>query len=268
MLPAVIAILMFILTMLFFVALLRLTARRRRIKEDASNDKKKPSKENTGKASVPSGPWGVPKGSYCYPGINDTMGYEFVRVVPVDESIRPKGILTEVPAEHEDDDLQVRVSTVGENAASISENTGNVIDAVPGQEEQERELNEGIPSGYPGGPAEETIDIEAADYGLLSAAWQSREHDKPDYDEELNRILDENPDFISDEEPTDDELSVAEQISDLDNNYLQLREALSQSLDSDPSQETGRILERLQELDRANSKGLATVTTDDLPQID
>lgn len=257
-----IATVMFIITMLFFVAFLRLAARRRHNRPKGSPGAQE-AEEKPENEPEKVGRWGVPKGSYCYPGINDTMGYEFVKVVPVDEDIRPKGVITKAPAETDDED-GMHVSTVGENVAPRQEETGNVIHAVPDQAEQEEDP---AAKRFDDG-SDSTLDIDAADWGQLNAAWQSREHDEPAYDEEINRILDENPDFISDEEPTDEDLEIERQINALDSNYAMMRQALTQSLDSDPSQETSKILERLSELDRANTEGMPSVTTDDLPDID
>ena len=77
-----IAIILFLMTAFALYASLRLARRSRRI--DAVSNKQsgeeKPN-EDVQQVKKRKEKWGVEKDAYCYPSINDVMGYEFVKVV-------------------------------------------------------------------------------------------------------------------------------------------------------------------------------------------
>ena len=161
---------------------------------------------------------GYRRSDYCYPKINDIMGYDFVKVVEVPENLRPKKDQTEPKEEKKDRPRWDDASSTGMRHVE-DEGTDNapqaVIQAVPAEARQEDIQNlddqetakryDDYVATHGGNAAaendeeEEMNDISEEDYAALQNGaavldWPMNENDDPamydDYIEENPGIID------------------------------------------------------------------------------
>lgn len=101
------------------------TVRGRRGKASRGGDKNNSAKEENGGKKLP---WGVPKDAYCYPAINDVMGYEFIHVVKVGDELkednRTEKEKTEDIIKHQ---IMPGMTAVGVTAVNTEESEGEEI---------------------------------------------------------------------------------------------------------------------------------------------
>lgn len=86
-----IAAVLFIATLLASYVIWYIIRGRRLRERDAARMQAETGRKNPKSGKKPKaakGKWGVKKDSYCYPEMNDVMGYEFISVVQVDEELR------------------------------------------------------------------------------------------------------------------------------------------------------------------------------------
>lgn len=150
---------------------------------DASRDQtKKKSKKNR---------WGVDKDAYCYPHINDDLDFELIRVVQLAEEERPKeekekggwassqGVGTSEMTVHNAG--QARTEAEEEIPNTPDETMGGTMEHVPGNENDEPEINE-----------EESTIIDATPHELemveqTMSTWMNRDYDNDD--EDIDHII-------------------------------------------------------------------------------
>ena len=94
-----VAIILFLMTVFAMYAILRLARRSRRApKTTPSHTGEKEPEQQQQPEKKKKEKWGVEKDAYCYPSINDVMGYEFVKVIKTGETAQT---IEDQPAETE-----------------------------------------------------------------------------------------------------------------------------------------------------------------------
>lgn len=197
---AVIAIVLFIFTSLVMYMIWRVLTRKRR-KEKPSQ----PGKTETEPAKK--GKWGVDKDSYCYPTINDVMGFEFVRVIKVPDELTQKEQSAGSPLDWGTSRGSIGMTTT--STRSSSQETGD-DEPFPETNYMPGSVNKPNPVRTEGGAAEfdddDNILHDITQEDLLEAQttqeWP-RNNDNFNDDQEFISIIDQNQDII--EPPTDDE---------------------------------------------------------------
>ena len=153
------------------------------------------------------GRWGVGRDSYCYPKINDAMGYEFIKIVHVDPGLLET---TEPKKEQE-----VKEGT------TVKGNTRTTVRTISPDEDPEEAIRKMEEAAYGGGadggnpvfrnelPNSSTFGEEEGGNRkdeTVSGGWRNRDTDDefPGYtDEELNVIYANDPDLAG--PPSDDD---------------------------------------------------------------
>lgn len=238
----------------------------------------------------PSGTAGTKKGTYCYPSINDVMGYEFVRVVDVPEDILG------IPKAKEEQDAQKAAKSRGIGARTVSvttvssgEDTERAIREIEGEEEGNR-IAKGRGDGGPsqkedaaatteGEGEQEDIStfIPAEDIEDLNDAtvWNFGQWSNRDYDDDLPSdaefadMIDSEPEII--EEPTDTEAQerIARDRESL-RRYEEFRQRLYERNATVPDDTGASILEELADMGGAGEEedgAGAEIDEDDVPEI-
>jgi Cobalamin biosynthesis protein CobT (nicotinate-mononucleotide:5, 6-dimethylbenzimidazole phosphoribosyltransferase) len=154
------------------------------------------------------GRWGVGRDSYCYPKINDAMGYEFIKIVHVDP-----GLLETAEPKKEQ---EVKEGT------TVKGNTRTTVRTISPDEDPEEAIRKMEEAAYGGGadggnpvfrnelPNSSTFGEEEGGGNkkdeTVNGGWRNRDTDDefPGYtDEELNVIYANDPDLAG--PPTDDD---------------------------------------------------------------
>lgn len=171
--------------------------KRRRQKAAADGAAAKPRKK---------GRWGVPEGSYCYPAINDVMGFEFVKVVASPDFSKPAAPAGETETSWANS-TGIGTSTVSQSNVS---NVSAVADDDTGNHENDQDSEADNTSETQSGTNEtqnqdsnldESIEDSAANFDLINKLgnWnelpQQFDDDFPS-EEESKAIGDANPGCI------------------------------------------------------------------------
>lgn len=194
---------------------------------------------------IPQGKKKYNKKDYCYPTINDVMGYEFVDVVTIPDDLRPNtdkpvswhestgiGMQTEKDDENE---VKVRVETASTNGPDDSDfdNDINEPEREPMKPLKTTTVEQGrmdeepaTDSGNEGSDNEEDYEdelspdeYEALQNGAADVSWPVRD-DNNIYD----TLLDENPNLIEQEKDNDEEAEkIASEIKEIEY-YRQLND--------------------------------------------
>lgn len=175
------------------------TVRGRHVKE--KRRRQKAAAEQTAAGPRKKGKWGVEKGAYCYPAINDVMGFEFVKVVDSPDFSKP------APSEEDStENTWAKSSGIGTNTVTQSvvsavpndDHTGNENDQYDSDDDktdvrQEKQDDTEI---------DESIEDKQEDFDVLNKTgdWSAvpiEDYDFPS-DEETLAIADKNPGCIDD----------------------------------------------------------------------
>lgn len=168
---------------------LRLKIKERKKIRDGQKDKPetKPDHKTGGKP----GDWGYDKDAYCYPSINDVMGYEFVKVVRIGEVKPFEPIVVKDTPETAKPNGMTTVSVAAEPENKIEEQyepdypddeiyeTGDEETLTESQKEEIRNYE---------WPYEPDNDIEMSE--TLGKDWSENENSYEKNDEEINKMLD------------------------------------------------------------------------------
>ena len=171
--------------------------KRRRQKAAADSAAAKPRKK---------GRWGVPEGSYCYPAINDVMGFEFVKVVASPDFSKPAAPAGETETSWANS-TGIGTSTVSQsNVSNVSavadDDTGNHENDQDSEADNTSETQSGTNETQNQDPnLDESIEDSAANFDLINKLgnWnelpQQFDDDFPS-EEESKAIGDANPECI------------------------------------------------------------------------
>ena len=270
----ILAILLFLLTTLILYAVWYIV-RGRSIKERAAKDgdrRKEESQEGKGKDYAEK----ISKDSYCYPTINEMMGYEFVSVINVpDELVDDIKEDTLAPSDWEQSHGVGLTAVPGLEGPKAQEND----DPYPENDEESRRITWGSPSGAEKpiqteedkGYETSVADIDISDEELnyltgVNQEWAHREYDDTSIDDVIfNNVLDNNPEMIERSEPTEEDLRTS-----MEREQIRLmREAEEKLADIDNGMdEAAGILDGLDE-PSIDDEGIENIPEeDDIPEID
>lgn len=194
-------------------------------KEEAASETNKPSP----------GKWGVEKDAYCYPRINDVMGFEFVKVVKVPSELTGTGSDKEqgLPSWEKSQPIN------GFNTVSAKETRENQMEDEPYPEK------ENPMPGKTSQPEEETeqIDgdvttIEGFDQNekMIASNFGEWPHENIGIpDEDMNIILDNNADMIEPPPRDESEIQTAREID-------QFKKAFQEAEVKDFTEQVGKLL--------------------------
>lgn len=262
----VIAFVLFLLTFSLGYVLLRARRSAAARRRQAAPEEKKKDADAAGEKEKPrpAGRWGVSKDSYCYPKINDMMDYEFVKVVQVDEKLRPvfkkKEELPPLPGPGEETAEtpagRPRFSAI--SSEQQSDESGNVIEEVPDEGKTVPAVAD--PDGED--EYESSIDAETArdleNLGDSFNPWQSKDYDSSYYDQIIEQNLNDFPETIDEpDEVSEEARNMARENENFRELYSDLMKLRSETIDSDAGSD---ILEQLE--------NMGPESDDDIPEID
>lgn len=279
------AIILFLLTSLCGYAtwyILSKGGRKKEKKEKEKPDNPKPDSE-------------IKKDSYCYPKINETMGFEFVKVVSVPEELR--GIVKEDnKSENTSQPSWENSKAIGSVTTISSEEEDNSSEEPYPEEISNRtfplhEDNEPEPPGrslVPEGEEEESeydnqeewnedsLNVETLDAvtGMSTYPWPMSDESEEDGSipmESIHDMIDQNPDIIDQNETADEEIlkdalraqmvdekmAIINQMSSLNN---------TERLD-DEARDLMKDLNRNEEEPERNNQSHQSITENDLPDL-
>lgn len=226
------SVLLFLLTtLLLYVFWYIVYGRKNRRRKE--QQKEAGTKEQQGeKPSKSKNKWGVDKDAYCYPKINDVMGFEFVRVIKIDddknetpttdEPQRPswedsQGIggltavsTTETKQEQEEDEPYPETEKPQKAKPRKKDNSK--------QEEQQQDVDEGDITQVEGVTEEQLFFVNS--FG----PWPNHDTDNLPSDEELNQLLDQNQKMIESPEMSLDQKTTANEIEALRRSFNETEE--------------------------------------------
>ena len=233
--------------------------------------------ENKGTQENPSGR--IPKDSYCYPAINDIMGYEFISVVNV-----PQELLTDTKAAKPQEDWGSSES-IGLKAVSRDDGTSAVNEDEPwdwGEEEgsspirnihkePSAENNEHETVELSGDVAQEDIEMLDKMAKMPGADWGHRDYDTDDADpdETINVLINNNSELIDDPgDATEDDIRTAREAQAL----LQMKMLEDRGIELDQQGSLGAdILAQLDEdedyTEDDDGEPGREIDADDIPEI-
>ena len=181
----------------------------------AKKDRLSGGKNKGGKAPAPQGPYGPQ--SYCYPKINEVMGYDFVTVVGIPAELRKPaarkdkswadtpGIGMKTVRNYNAESPEDEIYPDDNPSPETPQNATAPSKPGPTPEENAREeveQTEVIPSAYNMSPEEMAAINSMAD-------WTNRDFDAERGDDYWNNILDENEDLVEEGEISPEDLQTA-----------------------------------------------------------
>lgn len=245
------------------------------------------------------GRWGVDKHSYCYPKINDTMGYEFITVEKIPVELRPD--IRERDKEPEETSLSdswnyaasmgfTNVTTARATAASTdpSATTEEEDTSYPQRDERDPVRHGSInlaakaeeprrEEDGPDNPQEENDDdtngsVNPQDIEDLRnmKEWFNKDSDNPDNlpgNEELLAILEANPEVVDKNEPDREEARrIIQDKEDLENDVQAFEKAAMDASDKSLNDTFGTDIMRQLMGDEQDDEG--GDAGDELPEDD
>lgn len=163
----------------------------RRKKQRKEEDRKKAEGREKKK-----GKWGVDKDSYCYPSMNDVMGYDFINVVQVPEELK------------QDNNGGVKEEKTWDKSSGVGLTAVSHSKTSPERHGNEEEENEVYPSreGQPGGESNNDSKVDVSERDIKDferlerlGGWISYDnHSETPTEEELMFLLDSNAGMVDD----------------------------------------------------------------------
>ena len=214
------AVLLFLFSSVFmYIFWYIIFGRKQRKKGESSHEEPKHDNETTQK-----GKWGVDKNAYCYPKINDVMGFEFVKVIKVNQ-------------ETASSEKKPEAQPTWEGSRGI----GGLTAVSSTEARQEREEDEPYPETDTGrrpakarrqhaedndSPDESDItqipftEEEMNALSFFSSEWPSRgEYDSIPDDDAMDYLLDKNSDMVEKPDMNQEQLKTAKEIEELQRIY-------------------------------------------------
>ena len=240
---------------------------RRKDKEDGDTGGKTPGK----------GEWGVPRDSYCYPEINDVMGFDFVKVVRVDDALTGKAAAREEAAKREGKAwLGTHGIRPGTVSAVTAERRGADEDQTYGDEESKEDrmraagvnIQEDDDDNGGGDLAPDDL-IATESIPGFAEGWADRDDVTESYYDQMVDIMRDGEERGVIEEPADREESdrIARQGDALDK-YLQAQMAFEEANESDEAMDqSDEIMRELSGLDMPDDGEATDIPEEDLPEI-
>lgn len=261
-----IAVVLFILTTLMLWGILLLAKKRNGKKTTESTTEN----ENEGEEPTHNGKekWGVGKDAYCYPSINDVMGFEFVTVQKVENELLGTQKENEKKTE---DDQPARTVSWGESqgigglravsrtqqasstqeddafpeegnpqrpapysARNAQQNTQRAEEPV--EEVKETEEVEGI--------SEEELDFQQSTQSMWGE-WENRDEQNMMSEEEMRNLINSNEELI--EEPREDD-----EQKRIGNEIEKLRDAFNATEKNTYQDEIGSLMDELDNMEEKN----------------
>lgn len=213
---------------------------------------------------------GIPKDSYCYPKINEVMGYDFISVVQVAQEL-----LEDTPPEEqkkwdETEGIGGLKTLTKEDSKIINEDepwldddqeskaTSRKNQQKPNDDTPENSIEDEYETVEASVKPDELEEISR----LSGIEWGNRNYEDELPDDYINATIDNNPDMIESGEPSEKDLRIAreKEALALEQNFI---EAMS-----NPNNEGGSILDELEEYEQ-NDKNQESTTIDpnDIPEI-
>lgn len=235
----------------------------------------------------------IDKDSYCYPKINEAMGFEFVKVVSVDESLRPvtAPVRKDEPSPEADWNKSEGIGTMTLSVSAVpagmdadkyleSLNEGNTVEglddkAAPsggGQRAKPAKKAEALEPDDDEAPAEESISEEELSYvANFNHDWMNREFDDDDSpfasDDALDAMLDENADRIDAAEPSQESIRMSATISDFEMYAMQAAQMEQALIERDSlADQAGDIMKELERMEPSGDDS-GEIEPDDLPDL-
>lgn len=254
----VIAFVLFLLTFSLGYVLLRARRSAAAARRGKTQKEKKEDGENAQKEKPrPAGRWGVSKDSYCYPKINDMMDYEFVKVIQVDEKLRPafkkkEDLPQPGPEEENTGTPAVRPGISAVSSEQRNDESGNVIEEVP---------EEPKPAPVEDDEYESSIDAATArdleNLGDSFNPWQSKDYDNSYYDQIIEQNLNDFPETIDEpDEVSEEARNMARENQNFNELYSDLMKLRSETIDSDAGSD---ILEQLENMGPDSDDGVPEI---------
>lgn len=165
----------------------------------------------------------IPRSSYCYPKMNDVMGYDFVDVVKV-----PEELLNNKPKTVEDSFAEAKPAGItavtneqdGGPEGDIYEPTAPVkekphTEKAPSNEQKKEEFE--VADGYTVVNTETELDPEEISaLNMMGGDWNHRDYDQAMDDEMLNAIMDNNAGDIEQADFTEEDLRIAREKEEME----------------------------------------------------
>ena len=235
----------------------------------------------------------IDKDSYCYPKINEAMGFEFVKVVSVDESLRPvtAPVRKDEPSPEADWNKSEGIGTMTLSVSAVpagmdadkyleSLNEGNTVEgldekAAPSggaQRAKPAKKAEALEPNDDDAPAEESISEEELSYvANFNHDWMNREFDEDDSpfasDDALDAMLDENADRIDAAEPSQESIRMSATISDFEMYAMQAAQMEQALIERDSlADQAGDIMKELERMEPSGDDS-GEIEPDDLPDL-
>lgn len=237
--------------------------------DKGKTNKKEPGTDNNGKIS---------KDAYCYPKINDVMGYEFVTVVNIPPELTQDKPKTTQKVEDWSSSSGIGLQAVsGQEGINDDGNEAPMIsddDSRYGKNSRPEKVFENVRTKTDEQENEyevvEESEISSEEIQMLdnmNTDWVNREYDDPNVEDDyLNAIIDNNPEMF--EQPVNDEET--NRIS-LETKALQKMQAFEESLANNSGDIGMDILEQLGEMDNfdegPDTGQDGTIDEDDIPEI-
>lgn len=209
-----IAAVLFVITSLVVYMIWRVLTRKQH-KEEPDSAKK------TESEPLKKGKWGIDKDSYCYPSINDVMGFEFVRVIKVNDDLTQKEQNADPLPDWGTSKGSIGMTTT--STRSSSQETGD-DEPFPEtnymQETRKKRQPEMQEDGGDTQQEDDNILHDITQEDLLEAQttmeWP-RNNDNFSTDEEFINIIDQNQEFIEPPILDDDQQRLAREIRSFNN---------------------------------------------------
>ncbi len=262
-----IAIVLFIITSAMLWGILLLARKRQKGKTNAAtqNDSQEEEERPTHNGKEK---WGVGKDAYCYPSINDVMGFEFVTVQKVENELLGTQKENEKKTE---DDRPTRTVSWGESqgigglravsrtqqasstqeddafpeegnpqrpapysARSAQQNTQRAEEPV--EEVKETEEVEGI--------SEEELDFQQSTQSMWGE-WENRDEQNMMSEEEMRNLINSNEELIEEPREDDEQKRISDEIE-------KLRDAFKSTEKNTYQDEIGNLMDELDNIEKQN----------------
>ena len=262
-----IAIVLFIITSAMLWGILLLARKRQKGKTNAAaqNDSQE---EEEGPAHNGKEKWGVGKDAYCYPSINDVMGFEFVTVQKVETELL--GTQKENERKPESTQPQRQISwgesqgIGGLRAVSRTQQASSTQedDAFPEEENHKR------PAPYSArnaqqdtqqaeepveqvketeeveGISEEELDFQQSTQSMWGE-WENRDEQNIMSEEEMRNLINSNEELIEEPREDDEQKRIADEIE-------KLRDAFKATEKETYQEEIGNLMDELDSMEEEN----------------
>ena len=169
--------------------------------------------------------WGYSKEDYCYPGINDVMGFEFVKVIKLKDEPQitndnPEKTVQKPDWEQSRGLGSLSTESINATRQDIEEDSPFPENDTPGKDNStssfQNKFKQAPETESENNKIEESeiteADFSTVEYEAAMAweGWENHEDDSFQDDEYINKMLDENPEMIEESEPDKESKKIIE----------------------------------------------------------